>query len=89
MGQASEMAIRIADEVKKRSERDHYRLVLNEDRVPEALGSKIGGKPYWPVDKEYPVDEQGKPMLMLMQTVSICDELTITPDGTLSWKQGN
>ncbi len=67
MGQASEMAIRIADEVKKRSERDHYRLVLNEDRVPEALGSKIGGKPYWPVDKDYPVDEQGKPMLMLMQ----------------------
>ena len=67
MGQASEMAIRIADEVKKRSERDHYRLVLNEDRVPEALGSKIGGKPYWPVDKDYPVDEQGKPMLMLLQ----------------------
>lgn len=67
MGQASEMAIRIADEVKKRSERDHYRLVLNEDRVPEALGSKIGGKPYWPFDKEYPVDEQGKPMLMLLQ----------------------
>ena len=67
MGQASEMAIRIAEEIKKRSERDHYRLVLNEDRVPEALGSKIGGKPYWPVDKEYPVDEQGKPMLMLMQ----------------------
>ena len=62
MGEASEMAIRIAEEIKKRSERDHYRLVLNEDRVPEALGSKIGGKPYWPVDKDYPVDEQGKPM---------------------------
>ena len=67
MEQASEMAIRIADEIKKRSERDHYRLILNEDRVPEALGSKIGGKPYWPVGKDYPVDEQGKPMLMLMQ----------------------
>ena len=67
MGEASEMAIRIADEVKKRSACEHYRLVLNEERVPEALGSKIGGKPYWPVDKDYPVDEQGKPMLMLMQ----------------------
>ena len=67
MEQASEMAIRIAEEVKKRSERDHYRLILNEERVPEALGNKIGGKPYWPVDKDYPVDEQGEPMLMLMQ----------------------
>ena len=67
MEQASERAIRIAEEIKKRTECDHYRLVLNEERVPEASGSKIGGKPYWPADKEYPVDEQGKPMLMLMQ----------------------
>ena len=67
MGEASEMAIRIAEEIKKRSACEHYRLVLNEERLPEALGSKIGGKPYWPVDKDYPVDEQGKPMLMLMQ----------------------
>ena len=67
MERASERAIKIAEEIKRRTECDHYRLVLNEERVPEAMSSKIGGNPYWPADQEYPVDEQGKPMLMVMQ----------------------
>ena len=62
-----ERGLRIAEEITRRTACEHYRLMLNEERVPAITDSKIGGKPYWPADKEYPVDEQGKPMLMLMQ----------------------
>ncbi len=67
MGQVSERALRIAEEVTRRTACEHYRLVLNEEREPSITGSKIGGKPYWPAGKEYPTDEQGRPMLMIMQ----------------------
>ncbi|MBQ3362355.1 MAG: DUF1963 domain-containing protein [Muribaculaceae bacterium] len=67
MNQASERALRIAEEITRRTTTEHYRLVLNEEREPSIMGSKIGGKPYWPADLQYPVDSQGKPMLMVMQ----------------------
>ena len=67
MEQVSERALRIAEEIRRRTECEHYRLMLNEERVPTITDSKIGGLPYWPANKEYPVDQQGKPMLMLMQ----------------------
>ena len=65
--QASERAIRIAEEIIRRTACMHYRLNLNEERTPSSTGSKIGGLPYWPAGKDYPVDEQGNKMLMLMQ----------------------
>ena len=67
MNQVSERALRIADELSRRTTTGHYRLVLNENRVPAITSSKIGGKPYWPADQIYPTDDQGKPMLMIMQ----------------------
>lgn len=67
MEQVSERALRIAEEVTKRTACEHYRLVLNEEREPSITDSKIGGKPYWPADKQYPTDDQGKPVLMVMQ----------------------
>ena len=67
MNQVSERALRIADEITQRTTTNHYRLSLNEERKPSITNSKIGGIPYWPADKEYPTDNQGKPMLMLMQ----------------------
>ena len=67
MGTASERAIRIAEEITRRTTCEHYRLVLNEERQPTITDSKIGGVPYWPADKEYPRDDQGKPMLFVMQ----------------------
>ena len=67
MNQASELALRIAEEITRRTTCEHYRLVLNEERQPAVTDSKIGGKPYWSADKDFPVDEQGKPMLMVMQ----------------------
>lgn len=65
--QASERAMRIAQEVAERTTLEHYRLVLNEDREPSITGSKIGGLPYWPKDKEYPCDAHGAEMMMIMQ----------------------
>lgn len=62
-----ERGLRIAEEITRRTACEHYRLVLNEERVPAITDSKIGGKPYWPADKEYPVDHHGKPMMMVMQ----------------------
>ncbi len=67
MEQVSERALRIAEEITRRTACEHYRLVLNENREPSITGSKIGGRPYWPAGIEYPADEQGKPMLMVMQ----------------------
>ena len=67
MGTASERAMRIAEEITRRTTCDHYRLVLNEERQPDVRDSKIGGLPYWPADKEYPCDNQGRPMLFVMQ----------------------
>ena len=67
MEQASERALRIAEEITRRTTCDHYRLVLNEEREPTITGSKIGGKPYWPAGKDYPLDDRGEKMLMLMQ----------------------
>ena len=58
MEQVSERALRISEEIIRRTTTDHYRLVLNEEREPSIMGSKIGGKPYWPADMEYPVDNK-------------------------------
>lgn len=63
----SEKALSIAEEIKRRTTCEHYRLVLNEERAPGVTDSKIGGRPYWPADMEYPVDEQGHKMLLVMQ----------------------
>lgn len=63
----SDKVMRIAEEMNRRTACEHYRLTLNEEREPSITGSKIGGRPYWPADKEYPLDKDGKPMLMLIQ----------------------
>lgn len=83
-----ERGVVIAEEIKRRTMCDHYRMVLNEERQPVITGSKIGGKPYWPVgNKSYPVDSQGLPMLMLMQ-VNCAEAGLKTPlpgHGMLQW----
>jgi len=67
MIEMSELAKRLAEEITRRSTINHYRLVLNEERQPNVTDSKIGGKPYWPANKEYPTDANGNPMLLLLQ----------------------
>ena len=87
MVQASERAMRIAEEITKRTAISHYRLVLNEEREAVITGSKVGGKPYWPAGKDFPVDADGKKMLLLMQVN--CAEAGLKsplPDhGMLQW----
>ncbi|MBQ7204965.1 MAG: DUF1963 domain-containing protein [Muribaculaceae bacterium] len=87
MEQASERAMRIAEEIIRRTTTEHYRLVLNEERKPSVTDSKIGGIPYWPADKEYPVDQQGKPMLLLMQVNCAQAELRepLPDHGMIQW----
>ena len=67
MENVSERALRIAEEITRRTTCEHYRLVLNEERQPAITGSKIGGIPYWPDGNDYPQDSHGKPMLFVMQ----------------------
>ena len=67
MENVSERALRIAEEITRRTTCEHYRLVLNEERKPNVTDSKIGGVPYWPDGKDYPQDSQGKPLLFVMQ----------------------
>ena len=87
MGEVSERARRIAEEIGQRTACEHYRLVLNEEHEPLITGSKIGGLPYWPTGKDYPVDSNGNKMLMLMQIN--CQEAGLAaplPDhGLLQW----
>ena len=62
-----ERVIRIAEEISQRTSCEHYRLVLNEERQPNITDSKVGGRPYWTAGKDYPVDDKGNKMLMVMQ----------------------
>lgn len=87
MGEVSERALRIAEVISKRTVCEHYRIVLNEEREPAITGSKIGGQPYWPAGKEYPIDDQGNNMLMVMQ-VNCAEAKLKTPlpeEGMLQW----
>lgn len=87
MGTVSERAKRIAEEIEKRTACEHYRLILNEACEPKISGSKIGGRPYWPADKDYPIDARGNKMLMLMQVN--CAEAglkaPLPEEGILQW----
>ena len=87
MDQVSERAMRIAEEIIRRTSTEHYCLVLNENREASITGSKVGGRPYWPAGQDFPVDEKGKKMLMLMQLN--CEESGLAsplPDhGLIQW----
>jgi len=63
----SELAQRIADEVTRLTTCEHYRLTLNEQRQPGITDSKVGGLPYWPSTRDYPVDNEGNKMMMILQ----------------------
>lgn len=57
----------IIEEIRKRTEKDAYALTLNKERQPGIFDSKFGGVPYWDKSKEYPVDGDGKKMMLLAQ----------------------
>lgn len=60
----------ISDVIKKLDENTAttaFRLNVNYDRTAHLCGTKLGGVPYWREGLEYPVDADGKPLVMLAQ----------------------
>jgi len=85
--QASQRALRIAQEVQRRTACEHVRLTLNEGRQPTLTGSKVGGLPYWPQGLAYPTDCYGGGMTLVAQIncaeLGLCDPLP--QQGMLQW----
>jgi len=46
---------------------DYIEMKAEEGKSLSLLNSKFGGLPYFPSDAEYPLDEKGKPMRLLVQ----------------------
>lgn len=51
---------------KEQTKRECYKIVLDDEK-PTVYDNKLGGVPYLPIDVEYPVDGEGKPMALLFQ----------------------
>lgn len=57
----------IVDEIKRRTAVDCYKITVDKSRIPTLADSKLGGLPYWDNTKEYPTDEEGRGMFLLIQ----------------------
>lgn len=57
----------IIKELKVRTKKEAFSIKICNDRVPDLRDSKLGGIPYWDIEKEYPVDSQGKKLMLLAQ----------------------
>lgn len=60
------IANEILEKIKERTNKECYEFVLNANE-PSVLDSKIGGKPYLPIDERYPTSKDGSPMALLIQ----------------------
>ena len=60
-------AKKLLDELKKRTERDALRIIIDEERKPTFTGSKLGGTPYWDDLQEYPTASDGRGLILLAQ----------------------
>ena len=56
----------IINEIKKRTEMEYYKISLGEE-TNDIYTSKLGGLPYWDLNKEYPTDSNGKKLILLAQ----------------------
>ena len=61
------MMEKIMELYKKRTEKECYKIEIEESVVPSIMDDKIGGLPYMPIGEEYPVDKKGNPMILLIQ----------------------
>ena len=57
----------VVEEIKRRTERKAYSLVIDKERQPDLFDSKFGGLPYWDLEKEYPLDSEEKKLMLLAQ----------------------
>ena len=56
----------LLEKFKKETEKECYEVELL-DEIPGIKDNKIGGTPYLPIGEEYPKDNNGNPMLLLLQ----------------------
>ena len=56
----------IIKEIKKKTEVTYYKITLGEE-TNDIYSSKIGGLPYWDLNKEYPTDSNGNKLVLLAQ----------------------
>lgn len=52
---------------KEKTKKECYRIEIEENVIPSIMDDKIGGKPYIPIDEEYPMDKNNNPMTLLIQ----------------------
>lgn len=57
----------VVEEIKKRTAMQAYSLVIDPEKKPDIFSSKFGGVPYWDTNRDYPVDEEGKKLMLLAQ----------------------
>lgn len=61
------MIDKIMEFYKEYTQKECYRFEIEEDVTPGIMDDKIGGIPYMPKDEEYPLDKNGRPMILLVQ----------------------
>lgn len=57
----------VIGEVREKTKRSAYSLVLDKEKKPSIFDSKFGGLPYWDMGKEYPKGSDGKELMLLAQ----------------------
>lgn len=57
----------VIDEIRKRTGKNAYSLVIEAGKTPGLTDSKFGGVPYWDMSKEYPVNRDGEKLMLLAQ----------------------
>ena len=67
---------------KEKTKRDCYKIEITKGE-PSILDDKLGGLPYLPIGEEYPKDDQGNPLSLLLQVNLNNVKLKNFPNGIL------
>lgn len=85
---ASDKIKRIVARMKEITAMIAYKLTIVEDSKPNIFDSKFGGVPYWDLTKDYPIDSEGKKMMLLAQinfTKAALDDERLPKQGMLQF----
>lgn len=55
------------EKIRNLSKTEYYQITINPNIVPEIYDSKLGGLPYWTPDLQYPLNSEGKKLILLAQ----------------------
>lgn len=84
----SEKVKNIVAKIKEKTAMKAYRLNIIKNSKPDIFDSKFGGVPYWDMKKEYPIDSEGKRMMLLAQinfTKACLDDERLPKQGMLQF----